>query len=267
MERLGPHVGGAEVAGEEDRAQVLDDLDDRVARGEDGAATGDPGQQRGLGGQLARRRRAGRPAAARCRWAWSLLLLEEPGGQVALAGVGQDHHDQLAGVLRPLGDLRAPPRPRRRRRCRRGSPPRAPAAAPWRRRPRCSTVMISSISSVFSTSGTKPGADALDLVRRPACRRRGPASRPARRRSTLSAGLRALSTSATPVMVPPVPTPATRMSTLPSVSRQISSAVVRRWISGLAGFSNCCRHQVARGLGRPAPRPWRWPPSSPPARA
>ena len=27
---------------------------------------------------------------------------------------------------------------------------------------------------------------------------------------------------------------------MPSVSRQISSAVVWRWISGLAGFSNCC---------------------------
>ena len=41
-------------------------------------------------------------------------------------------------------------------------------------------------------------------------------------------------------MVPPVPTPATKMSTLPSVSFQISSAVVRRCTSGLAGFSNCC---------------------------
>ncbi len=30
------------------------------------------------------------------------------------------------------------------------------------------------------------------------------------------------------------------MSTVPSVSFQISSAVVRRWTSGLAGFSNCC---------------------------
>ena len=29
------------------------------------------------------------------------------------------------------------------------------------------------------------------------------------------------------------------MSIRPSVSRQISSAVVRRWISGLAGFLNC----------------------------
>ena len=51
-------------------------------------------------------------------------------------------------------------------------------------------------------------------------------------------GLRALSTSPTPVMVPPVPIPETRMSALPSVSRQISSAVVRRWTSGLAGLRN-----------------------------
>ena len=53
-------------------------------------------------------------------------------------------------------------------------------------------------------------------------------------------GLRCLITCATPVIVPPVPTPATSASTLPSVSAQISSAVVLRWISGLAGFSNCC---------------------------
>ena len=55
------------------------------------------------------------------------------------------------------------------------------------------------------------------------------------------AGRRGFSTSPTPVIVPPVPMPATKMSILPSVSRQISSAVVVRWISGLAGFSNCCR--------------------------
>lgn len=41
-------------------------------------------------------------------------------------------------------------------------------------------------------------------------------------------GLRSLMTWATPVMVPPVPTPATKMSTLPSVSRHTSSAVVLR---------------------------------------
>jgi hypothetical protein len=49
-----------------------------------------------------------------------------------------------------------------------------------------------------------------------------------------------LSTSPTPVTVPPVPTPETKMSTWPSVSAQISSAVVLRWMAGLAGFSNCC---------------------------
>ena len=54
-----------------------------------------------------------------------------------------------------------------------------------------------------------------------------------------TSGLRLLSTSPQPVIVPPVPTPQTRMSIWPSVSRQISSAVVRRWISGLAGFLNC----------------------------
>src|SRR5579862_3187782 len=57
--------------------------------------------------------------------------------------------------------------------------------------------------------------------------------------TALNDGFRCLMTSATPVMVPPVPTPATRKSTLPSVSRQISSAVVRRWMAGLAGLENC----------------------------
>ena len=42
----------------------------------------------------------------------------------------------------------------------------------------------------------------------------------------------------TPVIVPPVPMPATTMSTAPSVSFQISSAVVSRWTSGLATFAN-----------------------------
>ncbi len=41
-------------------------------------------------------------------------------------------------------------------------------------------------------------------------------------------------------MVPPVPTPETKRSTSPPRSVQISSAVVRRWTSGFAGFLNCC---------------------------
>jgi hypothetical protein len=52
--------------------------------------------------------------------------------------------------------------------------------------------------------------------------------------------LRAFSTRPTPVSVPPVPTPETTTSTLPPVSFQISSAVVRSWIAGLAGLLNCC---------------------------
>ena len=44
---------------------------------------------------------------------------------------------------------------------------------------------------------------------------------------------------AVPLMVPPVPTPATKKSTFPSVSFHISSAVVCTCASGLAGLSNC----------------------------
>mmetsp|Transcript_15471 Transcript_15471/g.31949 ORF Transcript_15471/g.31949 Transcript_15471/m.31949 type:complete len:260 (-) Transcript_15471:176-955(-) len=43
-----------------------------------------------------------------------------------------------------------------------------------------------------------------------------------------------------PVIVPPVPTPPTKMSTLPSVSAQISGPVVSRWIFGLSALLNCC---------------------------
>ena len=50
-----------------------------------------------------------------------------------------------------------------------------------------------------------------------------------------------------PVMVPPVPTPAMRTSTRPSVSFQISGPVVSRWIFGLAGLSNWPR-MIAPGV-------------------
>ena len=54
-------------------------------------------------------------------------------------------------------------------------------------------------------------------------------------------GLLAFKAAPTPLTVPPVPTPATKISTRPSVSRQISCPVVRSCIAGLAGLSNCCR--------------------------
>ena len=48
----------------------------------------------------------------------------------------------------------------------------------------------------------------------------------------------------TPVMVPPVPTPATKMSTLPSVSFQISGPVVSKWISRVGRVLELLRHEV-----------------------
>jgi hypothetical protein len=56
--------------------------------------------------------------------------------------------------------------------------------------------------------------------------------------------------SLTPVMVPPVPTPEIRISTLPSVSSQISGPVVSKWILGLAGLSNCCGMNPSGVLAR-----------------
>ena len=106
------------------------------------------------------------------------------------------------------------------------------------------TLMISSMTPRLRMSGTKPAPMPWILC--------GPRliSWPAifwlitglfvgSTATTFRAGLRCLRTSPQPVIVPPVPTPQTRMSTLPSVSRQISRAVVLRWISGLAGFLNC----------------------------
>ncbi len=90
---------------------------------------------------------------------------------------------------------------------------------------------------VFRISGTKPAPMPAILC--------GPGSQPDS--TALAAGstatqrkpgLRFLMTSPTPVIVPPVPMPEMRMSQAPSVSFQISSAVVRRWISGFAGLVN-----------------------------
>ena len=55
---------------------------------------------------------------------------------------------------------------------------------------------------------------------------------------TRVSGLRSRSICPTPVIVPPVPTAATKAPISPPVSRQISSAVVSRWIRGLAGLEN-----------------------------
>ena len=98
----------------------------------------------------------------------------------------------------------------------------------------CSTESITSRSTM---EGTKPAPIPWILC--------GPGSPPDRTGESVGStatictdGFFAFSTWPTPVIVPPVPTPAITMSTAPSVSAQISSAVETRWMAGLAGLSN-----------------------------
>ena len=100
-----------------------------------------------------------------------------------------------------------------------------------------STGTISSITSRLSTSGTKPGP-IPSILCGPGFPPESTGDEAGSTATTCRPGLRSFSRSPQPVIVPPVPTEATSTSILPSVSRQISSAVVRRWISGLAGFEN-----------------------------
>ncbi len=120
----------------------------------------------------------------------------------------------------------------------------------------------SSMSEVSSVSGMKPAPMPWILC--------GPGVPPestglssGSTATTRRCGRRGFRTLATPVSVPPVPTPEMKTSSRPSVSRQISSAVVRRWISGLAGFLNCCgitaspisaTSSSARAMAPPMPR-------------
>jgi hypothetical protein len=89
------------------------------------------------------------------------------------------------------------------------------------------TVTTSSMKVRSSTSGTKPAPMPWILC--------GPGWPPERTGEssgstaiTFMPGRRGLITWDTPVIVPPVPTPATKASNWPLVSFQISSAVVRR---------------------------------------
>ncbi len=142
------------------------------------------------------------------------------------------------------GASRRPPcRPRTRRRrprSRPAVPPRAPGAATTPPRPRRVTDDDAVDDVAVEDAGHERGADAVDAVRAGTAPRTAPATWPARPPTICTPGSLAFRTSPTPVMVPPVPTPATNASRRPSTASRISSAVVRRWTSGFAGFWNCC---------------------------
>ena len=110
------------------------------------------------------------------------------------------------------------------------------------------TVTTSSMTERSSTSGTKP-APMPWILCGPGCPPESTGESSGSTAMILSEGRRGFSTWPTPVMVPPVPTPETNTSISPLVSFQISSAVVRRWISGLAGFCELLRDDRVRDLG------------------
>ena len=101
------------------------------------------------------------------------------------------------------------------------------------------TLMISSMRLVWRTSGMNPAPMPWILC--------GPFVPPLRTGEAagstamaLNVGFSGLMCWATPVMVPPVPTPEISMSIFPFVAFQISGPVVSLWIFGLAWFLNCC---------------------------
>ena len=188
-------------------------------------------------------------------------------------------------MLTSLDPLRGPARRRAWRRSARRSPaaprrcacpaspaawrPRARPTAPRRTtgrraRPPCArhrravsiaassgTGMISSSTSRLSTGGTKP-APIPWILCGPGARPESTAELAGSTATTRQSGLRSLSTSPAPVIVPPVPTPATNTSTWPSSASQISGPVVRRWISGFAGLENWSgQEHVVAGRHRP----------------
>ena len=98
--------------------------------------------------------------------------------------------------------------------------------------------MISSYTFVLSVSGTNPAPIPCIL-----CAPETPFERTGdvagSTAMTFTSGFFSFRYSPTPVIVPPVPIPATNTSTLPSVSSQISGPVVSLCAFGLDGFTNC----------------------------
>ena len=141
----------------------------------------------------------------------------------------------------------APSRPATSRAAHTLAPAETPTSSPSSRASR-SAVVIASSSRTWTSSSTTarlktPGTNEAPIPWMPWTPNFPPASTGefAGSTATIRTPLTfSRSTSPTPVIVPPVPTPATKASSWPPVASRISSAVVRRWTSGLAGFWNCC---------------------------
>ena len=103
---------------------------------------------------------------------------------------------------------------------------------------RSSTVRTRSMISRLRIGGTKP-APMPSMAWGPPLPPESTAEAAGSTATISIPSMASLSTWPAPVIVPPVPTPVTKASILPPVASRISGPVVRRWTSGLAGFSNC----------------------------
>ncbi len=163
-------------------------------------------------------------------------LPEQVARKVALRARGRKGDDALAGHVGPGGKHEGGGHVGTRRNPRRNAFAFASARA-ISKAASLEMAMTSSMSAVSSTAGTKPAPMPWIL-----CGPRRPPDRTGLADGStaiiLRSGRRGFKTRPQPVKVPPVPTPITSASTLPCVSAQISSAVVKACTSGLAGFSN-----------------------------
>ena len=117
------------------------------------------------------------------------------------------------------------------------TPSSLPTAFPTAKASSLATGITSSYTPVFRTSGTKP-APMPWILWGPAVPFVSTGESAGSTATTLTPGFFSFRYSPTPVTVPPVPTPATKASTAPSVSRQISRPVPALWAAGLAGLTN-----------------------------
>ncbi len=153
------------------------------------------------------------------------LVVEDP-RQVA--------HDRESGVSTTTRssavEVTAPPRAPPPRPCRTNlrsaGPPSGRPDGRSETSPRSETAITRSTRDGIEGAGPEVLADALDQIGAAPNRRRTPTLRGRRPRSERR-GSAPSGTWPTPVIVPPVPTPATKCVTLPAVCRQISGPVVR----------------------------------------